>query len=183
MAAERGLSVMIVDRRRSVGMPPRCAGYVPGWLRERTTFDDGAVLQTVEGIRLIGPGGQLREVRASGYILDRTRFDKTLAIRALEAGADLANALVLRREGMRVVGRRNGLEAYFSGEAILGSDGPASVVGRSIGQANRLFMATMQYEVGLDPRGLAGTLPVFRGGRGVRMVCSQWSDRARGGRN
>ena len=140
---------MIVDRRRSVGVPPRCAGYVPRWLRRRVAFDDAAVLQTVEGIRLISPEGRTREVRAPGYILDRARFDKTLAIRALEMGADLANALVLRREGGRVQVRRGGLEADFEGEFILGADGPGSVIGRSIGQTNRLFMATLQYEVGL----------------------------------
>ncbi len=45
--------------------------------------------------------------------------------------------------------RRNGLEAEFEGDVILGADGPGSVVGRSIGQINRGFLATMQYEVGL----------------------------------
>ena len=149
MAAERGFSVMIVDRRRSVGMPARCAGYVPDWLRERTGFDDSAVLQHVDGIRLKEPGTGWKEVKSPGYVLDRMRLDKTLAIRALEAGADLANALVLRCEKGRVIFRRNGLEAAFGGKIILGTDGPGSVVGRSIGQRNQNFLATLQYEVGL----------------------------------
>ncbi len=148
-AAARGATVMVVDRRRSVGTPPRCAGYVPRWLRERTGFDDSAVLQTVQGTRLVDSGRQSREVAAEGFILDRTRFDKTLAIRALEAGADLANAMVLRRTGERVVGRRGGLEADFSGTYIVGADGPGSVVGRSVGLANSRVLVTMQYEVGL----------------------------------
>ena len=147
VAAERGLSVMIVDRRRSIGAPPRCGGYVPAWLRPRTAFDDSAILQEVDGIRLVG--GVVREIIAPGFILDRTRFDKNLAIHALEAGADLAQALVLRREGMRVVGRRNGLVADFSAQFIVGADGPYSIVGRSVGLANQHFLATMQYEVGM----------------------------------
>lgn len=140
---------MIVDRRRSVGMPPRSAGYVPQWIQGLVDLDDCAVLQSVDGIRLCQSGEPHREIRAPGFVLDRTRFDKTLAICALQAGADLANALVLRRHGRRVVGRRNGLEAEFEGDVILGADGPGSVVGRSIGQINRGFLATMQYEVGL----------------------------------
>ena len=148
IAADRGVSVMIVDRRRSVGMPPRCAGYVPKWLRERTGFDDGAVLQEVKGIRLVSPEGS-EEIDAPGFVLDRARFDKTLAIHALESGADLANAIVLRRDGEGVVLRRNGIQARFVGKVILGSDGPGSVIGRSIGQSNRTFMAAMQYEVGM----------------------------------
>jgi flavin-dependent dehydrogenase len=148
-AAERGLSVMIVDRRRSVGMPPRSAGYVPQWIQKLADLEACAILQSVDGIRLYESGEPCREIKAPGYVLDRTRFDKTLAICALQAGADLANALVLRRNGERVVGRRNGLEAEFEGDVILGADGPGSVVGRSIGQVNRGFLATMQYEVGL----------------------------------
>jgi len=148
IAADRGLSVMIVDRRRSVGVPPRCAGYVPKWLRDRTGFDDGAILQEVHGIRLVSRDGS-QEVDAPGYVLDRARFDKTLAIQAMESGADLANAFVLRRDGAGVILRRNGMEARFSGEVILGSDGPGSVIGRSIGQSNRTLMVTMQYEVGM----------------------------------
>ena len=50
---------------------------------------------------------------------------------------------------MHVVGRRNGLEAAFSGQFIVGADGPSSVIGRSIGLANRHFLAAMQYEVGM----------------------------------
>jgi len=150
-AALKGRRVMIVDRRRSVGVPSRCAGYVPDWLRPITGFDDGAVLQRADGIRLIAQDGRSREVVAPGYILDRSRFDKTLAIHALEAGADLANALVLSRNGGRVVIRRNGVEASFSAEAIIGADGPASLIGRSIrtGPGRPRVMATLQYEVGL----------------------------------
>ena len=45
VAAKRGLSVMIVDRRRSVGTPPGCAGYVPSWLRERTILSYESILR------------------------------------------------------------------------------------------------------------------------------------------
>ncbi|MBT3603847.1 MAG: NAD(P)/FAD-dependent oxidoreductase [Candidatus Latescibacteria bacterium] len=149
VAAERGLSVMMIDRRRSVGTPPRCAGYVPSWVRTRTDVDDSAIIQGVDGFRVLDGQGGMREVVAPGYILDRTRFDKNLAIHALEAGADLAQALVLRRDGMGVVGRRNGLEAAFGAQFLLGADGPSSVIGRSIGLANQRFYVSLQYEVGI----------------------------------
>lgn len=187
-AALQGKEVMIVDRRRSVGVPARCAGYVPGWLRGLTGFDDGAVLQQAEGIRLIAPDGRRREVAAPGYILDRARFDKTLAIHALEAGADLANALVLRREGGRVVIRRNGIEATFSSESIIGADGPGSVIGRSIGTGRQRVMATLQYEIGLRaPEGWAEYYFLGMDGMGWFVPCGRtahvgvgvWKRRAR----
>jgi flavin-dependent dehydrogenase len=140
---------MMIDRRRSVGMPARCAGYVPEWVRLRTHCDDSAIMQTVSGIRIVETQGKIRDISAPGYILDRTRFDKNLAIHAIEAGADLAQAMVLRREGRLLFGRRNGHEAVFSADYILGADGPSSVIGRSVGLSNRQFWATLQYEVGL----------------------------------
>lgn len=149
MAAEQGLSVMMIDRRRSVGTPPRCAGYVPLWVRARTDLDDSAIIQNVDGFRVVDDAGQAREIVAPGYILDRTRFDKNLAIHALEAGADLAQATVLGRNGTGVIGRRNGLEASFGAQFLLGADGPSSVIGRSMGLANRRFYASLQYEVGI----------------------------------
>ena len=149
VAAERGLSVMMIDRRRSVGTPPRCAGYVPDWVRARTEVDDSALIQPIDGFRVVGDAGVMREIDAPGYILDRTRFDKNLAIHALESGADLAQALVLGRHGTGVVGRRNGLEASFGAQFLLGADGPSSVIGRSMGLANRRFYASLQYEVGI----------------------------------
>lgn len=149
VAAERGLSVMVIDRRRSVGTPPRCAGYVPAWVRSRTDVDDSALIQPIDGFRVLDDAGLVREIVAPGYILDRTRFDKNLAIHALEAGADLAQAMVLGRNGTGVVGRRNGLEASFGAQFLLGADGPSSVIGRSMGLANRRFYASLQYEVGI----------------------------------
>jgi len=113
-------------------------------------FDDSAILQTVEGVRLVSTDGEIHEVQVPGLVLDRTRFDKMLAIHALEAGADLACAMVLRRVGSRVVIRRDGLEADFEGAYILGADGPSSVVCRSIGSEDRVFHAALQYEVGLQ---------------------------------
>ncbi|MBT4139025.1 MAG: hypothetical protein HOE48_13985, partial [Candidatus Latescibacteria bacterium] len=70
VAAERGLSVMMIDRRRSVGTPPRCAGYVPSWVRTRTDVDDSAIIQGVDGFRVLDGQGGMREVVAPGYILD-----------------------------------------------------------------------------------------------------------------
>ena len=114
-----------------------------------TEFDEGAVLQEIDGTRLITSSGT-REVPSSGYVLDRTRFDKTLAINALEDGADLACALVLKRQGGSVLVRRGGREGMFEGKAILGADGPRSIIARSIGQRNRRFLSALQYEVGLS---------------------------------
>jgi flavin-dependent dehydrogenase len=81
-------------------------------------------------------------------MIDRTRFDKTLAIHALEAGADLCNAFVLSCRDGEVVARRNGIEARFRGRVIIGADGASSVVTR--GHQEVGYLSALQYEVGLN---------------------------------
>ncbi|MEE2753440.1 MAG: hypothetical protein VX910_05615 [Candidatus Latescibacterota bacterium] len=83
-------------------------------------------------------------------MVDRTRFDKTLAIRALESGADLCNGFVIRREERTLIARRNGVEASFLGGAIVCADGAASVVSRSLVPSRRRFLTTLQFDVGLE---------------------------------
>lgn len=177
--AKRGLSVLVIDRKRSVGVPARSAGYVPLWLRRRAWFDDDCILQAVEGFRLFLPDGRTARVEAPGYILDRTRFDKTLTIYAMECGADLANGTVVGVSGRRVRFRRGGQEAEVEGLVVIGADGPRSAVGRAIGVTNAEFMVAAQAEVGLrvpfnaaeiwfDRRCMGGYMWFFPNGRTAR---------------
>ena len=139
----------MIDRKRSVGQPPRCAGFVPGWLPDRSGVDDSSVIQRITQVRL-GDSVNTERFEVDACVIDRTRFDKTLAIQALEAGADLYNGFVIRRDGRTLVARRNGVEAAFVGRTIVCADGAASVVSRSLLKGRRRFLATMQFEVGLD---------------------------------
>jgi digeranylgeranylglycerophospholipid reductase len=149
VAADSGRSVLIIDRKRSVGQPPRCAGFVPGWLPDRAGVDPSSVIQSINSVRL-DDGKERIDVPVDARVIDRTRFDKTLAIHALEAGADLCNGFVIRRENRSLVARRNGVEAHFVGSTIICADGASSVVSRSLATYRRRFLATMQFEVGLD---------------------------------
>lgn len=167
VAAEAGRSVLIIDRKRSVGQPPRCAGFVPGWLPGRSMVDDSSVIQAVDRV-VLEAFGHSETIPVNASVIDRTRFDKTLAIQALEAGADLCNGFVIGRSGRTLVARRNGVEADFSATAIVCADGAASVVSRSMARRRRRFLATMQVDVGLDKP--ADTVLLRRpivGGRGV----------------
>ena len=149
VAADSGRSVLIIDRKRSVGQPPRCAGFVPRWLPDRAGADASSVIQSIKWVRL-QDSERTEEFGVDACVIDRTRFDKMLAIRALESGADLCNGFVIRREERTLVARRNGVEAVFQGGALVCADGASSVVTRPIATSRRRFLATMQFEVGLD---------------------------------
>lgn len=148
-AAGAGLSVMIVDRRRAVGQPNRCAGYVPAWLPERAGVDPSSLIQPIDGVRVL-TGGKETELDSAGWVIDRVRFDKTLAILAMEAGADLCNAFVLSRDGCDLTARRNGIEAMFRGRIVVAADGASSVVARNVDAPAPHYLSALQYEVGLS---------------------------------
>lgn len=164
VAADSGRSVLIIDRKRSVGQPPRCAGFVPSWLPPYAGVDESAVIQPITQVCL-SQGEFSTTVGVDGCVIDRTRFDKTLAIHALESGADLCNGFVIRRKDRTLVARRNGVEATFGGGAIVCADGASSVVSRSMARNRRRFLATMQLEIGLDEPCTQVTLrrPVIEG--------------------
>lgn len=172
--------MLLIDRKKSVGVPVRSAGYVPVSLRRRAWFDDACILQSVEGFRLFLPDGRTEVVPAPGYILDRTRFDKTLALHAVECGADLVNGTVVEVAGGVVRFRRGGLDAEVEGRVIIGADGPRSAVRRAMGVSTSGLMVGAQAEVGLlipfdaaeirvDPRCAGGYMWFFPSGRTARV--------------
>jgi digeranylgeranylglycerophospholipid reductase len=94
VAAEAGLSVLLLEKRQEVGSPVRCAEAVaqgpfldlvepdPLWIANQITQAEITVIA----------GGESRVVRASGgsgYILERRLFDRALAERAAQAGAEV----------------------------------------------------------------------------------------------
>lgn len=95
-AAERGASVLLVEKRPAIGAPVRCAeGIVTTDLAEFLEPNPKWISTVIRKARFIGPdkrnftisGKTGREIL--GYTLDRKIFDRDLAMRAAEAGADV----------------------------------------------------------------------------------------------
>jgi flavin-dependent dehydrogenase len=84
-----------------------------------------------------------------GLMIDRAAFDASLVAEAQRAGADC-------RFGTRAAGiERDGRVRLADGscwapKVIIGADGPRSLAGRSIGQANRALVETRQVTVALE---------------------------------
>ena len=144
-AAERGLSVLVLDKRTVVGMPYQCGEYmptndevkalmplvpnvdalfdIPGWIKKREW--------TVT--RCISPKGRHYDLPFAGYSTSRSAFDQFLATRAMKAGA-----VVAMRE--RVVDAGEGWVKTYGGDrfeapVIVGADGPHSLVREKMGLA------------------------------------------------
>lgn len=141
-AAEKGASVVFVERRADVGVPVRCGEFIPSVDEIRDmfpgaedlegTFDFPPSLKTreIEGIRLVDPKGRVTDLPFLGHTIDRDRYDQYLASEAVRAGAELI-------KGCRFEGIKDGKAVTNLGEieykVIVGADGPGSRVARTLG--------------------------------------------------
>ncbi len=150
-AAERGVRVLAVERKSSIGVPVRCAEYIPRQLLGQLDLDRAFVVQSVDGMRTFLPGGAVKETRAPGIMINRNEFDQALARKAVRSGAEIMT-------GTRVVGRKQGAVFLRRSDRqiltvvpriILGADGPFSVVGKWMGMKNLHLISALQVKAAL----------------------------------
>ena len=96
-AAEKGLTVLIVEKRPAIGAPVRCAeGIGKEALTEFIAPDPRWISAEMTGATIIAPDGFVMKLDSAkaggkvGYVLDRKIFDRELVWKAAEAGADIA---------------------------------------------------------------------------------------------
>jgi digeranylgeranylglycerophospholipid reductase len=144
-AAEAGASVLMIDKRRRIGDPAQCAGYVPRLLTSSVVVPAHAIVQEIETLTTFLPNGEALESRAPGYIVDRVKFDQGLAAQASSVGVRIltsTRALSKNDDRLRMRGERGELEVRCS--VVVGADGPASTVGSWVGRRNRKLMVGLQ---------------------------------------
>lgn len=149
-AALGGADVLLADRKREIGTPIQCAGFIPdaseieglipGMVlpEEMKKFPKKCILSETTKQRLYAPDLKIKEFDVNGYILDRRLFDNDLTEQAVSAGADLlcgTRATEILSGAKEHTVRLNGVfgEAEVTGKVIIGADGPSSFVGKNFG--------------------------------------------------
>jgi len=150
-AAGKGVKVIVAERRGAVGIPIRCAEYIPKPLLGELKLPPTFVVQPVSGMRTFSANGSVKEIRAPGLIVSRARLDRMLAEAAVRAGVEI-------RLSTRVLGRQmetvflkgpDGSVTAIEPRVVIGADGPCTTVGRWIGSENRNLMPAVQAQVPL----------------------------------
>jgi digeranylgeranylglycerophospholipid reductase len=145
-AARAGARVLAVERRRRIGWPVQCAELVPRALASDASRR--AAVQEVNGLESVVENDEV-EVRADrGRIIDRARFDALLAGDARAAGATVHTGIAVAEvaaDGHVRLSDGTSLQP----RAIVGADGPRSLVGRAIAQPNRALVRARQIRVRL----------------------------------
>jgi digeranylgeranylglycerophospholipid reductase len=155
IAAEHGLSVLLLEKRQEIGTPVRCAeGTGTEVITRYIDLEPAWIAQEINGGRIFSPNGTpvIIEYPGAGVVLERKIFDRRLAETAAEAGAEiLVKARVTgvtksgatpSKEGMRGVqaGQVDGVHYRYNdkdytvgAKVVIAADGVESQVGRWAG--------------------------------------------------
>jgi digeranylgeranylglycerophospholipid reductase len=157
VAAQAGLSVLLLEKRQEIGSPVRCAegvGHDPliAFIEPDSQWIAAEVSQTEITAIAGGAKQTLHAAGGRGYILERRVFDRVLAERAAQAGAEVrvktaVTGLLIPRTPLRGVedGHVRGVRIqhgdFFSGASevqvearlVIASDGVEAQVGQWAG--------------------------------------------------
>lgn len=145
-AAEKGLDVLLIEKRQEIGDPVRCAeGVSKQYLKKHVEIDKKWICADLKGSRIYAPDGTKIEMAEEiaggevGYVLERKIFDRALAENAAKAGAEVrvktrATGLIIEDDfikGARLM--HLGKEYDVHAKIVIGADGMESKVGRWAG--------------------------------------------------
>ncbi|HJK16341.1 MAG TPA: NAD(P)/FAD-dependent oxidoreductase, partial [Methanocorpusculum sp.] len=154
-AALRGASVLLVEKRPAIGAPVRCAeGIVTADLTEFMDPDPKWVSTVIRTARFIAPDKSTFTISGKtgdeilGYTLDRKIFDRDLAMKAADAGADvLVHALAVPlMEGGRISGAtiyQHGKTHEVRAKVVIAADGVESKFAKSAGINTTVALADL----------------------------------------
>src|SRR5881296_2784256 len=141
-AARRGLKVLLVDKRKEIGVPVQCGEYVAHNEEVRAIFPTVTELEDLMEvpyrvreidtpvIRIWSPNGRRYDIPFQGFTVQRDKMDQGITEQAIQEGAELmTETTVVRVRGDEVETNRG----TFQGKVVVGSDGPRSTVAKSVG--------------------------------------------------
>src|SRR5437667_150191 len=143
-AARKGLSVLLVDKRKEVGVPVQCGEYVAENAEVRALFPTVGELDDLMEvpyrvrevdtpvIRIWSPNGRRYDVPFRGFTVRRDRMDQGIVAQATREGAELMTETTVHGVHGDEVETNRGT---FRGKMVIGSDGPRSTVAKSVGLA------------------------------------------------
>lgn len=153
-AARRGMRVLVVERRRTVGVPVQCAEFIPAQLVGALNLGKQFLVQRIRGMKTFLNERLVRESATPGFMIRRDLFDQILAEHARKYGAEIRlDTRAVSREGSDVTLKtRHGQTGVVRANLIIGADGPLSTVAKWAGCVNPNRMPAIQVSVPLPHR-------------------------------
>ena len=145
-AAERGASVLVFDKKATIGAPVRCGEFLP-CMEEMLDLLPGssdftrlfeippdAITNMCERLRIFSPRGKRWEFPFKAYVLDRLVLEQHMAKEASELGAEIRLGRPVRifeNDGHIKVGATE--QESFEAQVVIAADGFPSLAATSGG--------------------------------------------------
>jgi len=143
-AKKAGLRVACFEKKAVAGHPVQCAEFVPAMLDAGDlVITETSVQRIHEMITYVESGTPDLTKNFSGHMIDRRAFDASLVAKAEAAGAACTFGVKLKSVSA------DGVLTFSDGQvvrakAIIGADGPHSLIGKAIGSTNTDIVETRQ---------------------------------------
>ncbi|MCX7995734.1 MAG: NAD(P)/FAD-dependent oxidoreductase [candidate division WOR-3 bacterium] len=148
--AHEGFNVLVIDKKIEPGQPVQCAEYIPALLLREIQIPSDAFAHEIKGLKVYFPDKGVYEFSAPGYILNRSLFDKYLAIKAIQEGATLwLKTKFTGIENNRICLLKDGRTIRIATKILVGADGPNSKVSRIINGDYKDYIVAYQQELPL----------------------------------
>jgi digeranylgeranylglycerophospholipid reductase len=156
-AAERGLNVLMLDKRREIGFPVQCGEFMPDTDEIKRMFpncgdiDDlfdtpqSLISSKIRDISIYSPKMREYSMDFKGYAVERREYDKHLVDLALKEGAELGTRTLVRKVKGEMVATNKG---NYRAKVVVGADGPMSTVaGSARFQKNEVLVPALTCQV------------------------------------
>ena len=196
--AQAGFSVTLFEEHQSIGEPVHCTGVLAREAFEEFGLSTGSVLNELSTVTFYAPSGDEVEYSTpsvEAVVVDRARFDQSLARKAVGAGVQMCSgqrvtSVDVDRDGVRVTAGTT----VARGRVCLLACGASYALQRKLGLGMpRLLLHSAQVEVparrlrdvevhfghGVAPHGFAWAVPVQRDRPYVRIgvMCERGAGR------
>jgi geranylgeranyl reductase family protein len=148
--ADNGLDVVMLEKKREIGIPLQCAGLLGQKIKDINILPDQYVLNQVRGAYIYSPSRNMMKVGkkdVQAYVIDRVGYDKYLSKLAVDSGAELLmNHKVTHFDHGGCIKTK---ETEIRADIIVGADGHSSMISNNFNGKPRSFMAA-QYLIETD---------------------------------
>lgn len=148
--ADKGFDVVMLEKKREIGIPLQCAGLLGQKIKEINVLPDEFVLNQVYGAHIHSPSNEIMNVGkkdVQAYVIDRVGYDKYLANLAVDSGAELLlNHKVTDSDPNGCLKTK---EVEIQADIIVGADGHSSIISNNFNDKPKSFMAA-QYLIETD---------------------------------
>ncbi|MFH1785646.1 MAG: NAD(P)/FAD-dependent oxidoreductase [Candidatus Micrarchaeota archaeon] len=166
IVAGAGMDVLVVDKRKEIGVPVRCGeglGTIE-LIKQGLDLPKGCYSTHIDGAKVVAPNGKSivwRDAGTKGWVLNRNVFDKWLCEKAVEKGAKVktyTRAFEIIKDGK---GKPNGVKVTHGGREpyelhaplIVSAEGMESLMARQMGfkTVHSLYDVDTCYEYEMKP--------------------------------